>query len=159
MEELRKKLAKEGLFDRSKKRPLPTYPKAIGVATSAVGSILPADVVGLSGVSATASVGPDMLVNDTIVVDLTGLAAGATSSVGAIVPDGMALGISGVSCTPSVGSINPADVIGLTGVSATVTVGDAAPLGYLNIDITGNTSYNDVDVSGNTSYTDVTHAA
>ena len=129
------------------------------VATSAVGSILPADVIGLSGVSATASVGPDMLVNDTIVVDLTGLCAGATSSVGAIVPDGMALGISGVSCTSSVGSISPAEVMGLTGVSATVTVGDAVPLGYLDIDITGNTSYNDVDVSGNTSYTDVTHAA
>ena len=129
------------------------------VATTSVGSILPADVIGLSGVSATASVGPDMLVNDTIVVDLTGLCAGATSSVGAIVPDGMALGISGVSCTPSVGSITPADVMGLTGVSATVTVGDAVPLGYLDIDITGNTSYNDVDVSGNTSYTDVTHAA
>ena len=129
------------------------------VATSAVGSILPADIIGLSGVSATASVGPNMQVDDTVVVDLTGLCAGATSSVGAIVPDGMALGISGVSCTSSVGSISPAEVMGLTGVSATVTVGDAVPLGYLDIDITGNTSYNDVDVSGNTSYTDVTHAA
>jgi hypothetical protein len=129
------------------------------VATTAVGSILPADVIGLSGVSATASVGPDMQVDDTVVVDLTGLCAGATSSVGAIVPDGMALGISGVSCTISVGSISPADVVGLTGVSATVTVGEVAPLGYGDIDITGNTSYNDVDVSGNTSYTDVTHAA
>ena len=49
--------------------------------------------------------------------------------------------------------------MGLTGVSATVTVGNVAPLGYQDIDITGNTSYNDVDVSGNTSYTDVTHAA
>ena len=87
------------------------------------------------------------------------LDVGATSSVGAIVPDGMALGISGVSCASSVGSITPADVLGLTGVSATVTVGEVAPLGYGDIDITGNTSYNDVDVSGNTSYTDVTHAA
>ena len=129
------------------------------VATSAVGSILPADVVGISGVEATASVGPNVEVDDTVVVDLTGLCAGATSSVGAIVPDGMALGISGVSCTSSVGSITPADVVGLTGVSATVTVGNVAPLGYQDIDITGNTSYNDVDVSGNTSYTDVTHAA
>ena len=71
----------------------------------------------------------------------------------------MALGISGVSCTLSVGSISPAEVMGLTGVSATVTVGNVAPLGYQDIDIDGNTSYNDVDVSGNTSYTDVTHAA
>ena len=129
------------------------------VATTAVGSITPADSVGLSGVSATASVGPDLVITDTQVVDLQGLAAGATSSVGAIVPDGMALGISGVSCTSSVGSITPADVLGLTGVSATVTVGNVAPLGYQDIDIDGNTSYNDVDVSGNTSYTDVTHAA
>ena len=140
------------------------------VATSAVGSILPADVVGISGVDATASVGPNVQVDDTVVVDLTGLCAGATSSVGAIVPDGMALGISGVSCTPSVGSITPADVMGLTGVSATITVGNVAPLGYGDVDITGNTSYSDVnktnsasysdvDVSGETSYTDVTHAA
>jgi len=129
------------------------------VATTAVGSITPADSVGLNGVSATASVGPDLVITDTQVVDLQGLAAGATSSVGAIVPDGMALGISGVSCTSSVGSITPADVLGLTGVSATVTVGNVAPLGYQDIDIDGNTSYNDVDVSGNTSYTDVTHAA
>ena len=60
--------------------------------------------------------------------------------------------------------------MGLTGVSATVTVGNVAPLGYQDIDITGNTSYNDVnktnsasysdvDVTGETSYTDVTHAA
>ena len=140
------------------------------VATTAVGSSTPADVVGLVGVSVTASVGPDLVITDTQVVDLQGLAAGATSSVGAIVPDGMALGISGVSSTSAVGSITPADVMGLTGVSATVTVGNPAPLGYGDIDITGNTSYSDVnktnsasysdvDVSGNTSYTDVTHAA
>jgi len=140
------------------------------VATSAVGSILPADAVGLSGVSATANVGPDLVITDTQVVDLQGLAAGAASSVGAIVPDGMALGISGVSCTLSVGSLSPADIMGLTGVSATITVGEVSPLGYGDVDITGNTSYSDVnktnsasysdvDVSGETSYTDVTHAA
>ena len=140
------------------------------VGTSSVGSILPADVIGISGVSATASVGPDLIITDTVVVDLTGLCAGATSSVGSIVPDGMALGISGVSCTSSVGSISPAEVMGLTGVSATVTVGEVSPLGYGDVDITGNTSYSDVnktnsasysdvDVSGETSYTDVTHAA
>ena len=140
------------------------------VATTGVGSSTPADVVGLVGVSVTASVGPDLVITDTQVVDLQGLAAGGTSSVGAIVPDGMALGISGVSSTSAVGSITPADVMGLTGVSATVTVGNPAPLGYGDIDITGNTSYSDVnktnsasysdvDVSGETSYTDVTHVA
>jgi len=49
--------------------------------------------------------------------------------------------------------------MGLTGVSATSSVGNIAPLGYGDVDISGNTSYNDVDVSGNTSYTDVTHVA
>ena len=57
------------------------------------------------------------------------------------------------------GTITPADVIGLTGQEATSAVGNVAPLGYGDVDITGNTSYNDVDVSGNTSYTDVTHVA
>jgi len=128
------------------------------VGTTAVGSILPADAVGLSGVSATASVGPDFIITDTVVLDLTGLCAGATSSVGSVITEVEYI-LAGQSMTSAVGSITPADVMGLTGVSATVTVGNVAPLGYQDIDITGNTSYNDVDVSGNTSYTDVTHAA
>jgi len=33
-----------------------------------------------------------------------------------------------------------------------------SPLGYKDIDITGNTAYSNVDITGNTSYTDVTHA-
>ena len=45
------------------------------VATTAVGSILPADVVGISGVSATDSVRPDFVITDTQVVDLQDLAA------------------------------------------------------------------------------------
>ena len=68
------------------------------------------------------------------------------------------------------GSITPAEVMGLIGVSATITVGNVSPLGYGDVDITGNTSYSDVnktnsasysdvDVSGETSYTDVTHVA
>jgi len=128
------------------------------VATTATGSILPADVIGISGVLATASVGPDFVITDTVVLDLTGLCAGATSSVGSIITEVEYI-LAGQSMTSAVGSITPADVMGLTGVSATVTVGNVAPLGYEDIDITGNTSYNDVDVSGNTSYTDVTHAA
>ena len=139
------------------------------VATTAVGSILPADVVGISGVSATASVGPDFVITDTQVVDLQDLAAGATSSIGSVIIEVEYI-LSGQSVTSAVGSISPEDVMGLTGVSATVTVGNIAPLGYGDIDITGNTSYSavnktnsasysDVDVTGETSYTDVTHAA
>ena len=128
------------------------------VATTAVGSITPADAIGISGVSATASVGPDLVITDTQVVDLQGLAAGSTSSIGSVITEVEYI-LSGQSVTSAVGSISPADIVGLTGVSATVTVGNVAPLGYGDVDIDGNTSYNDVDVSGNTSYTDVTHAA
>ena len=138
------------------------------VATTAVGSSTPADVVGLVGVSATASVGPDLVITDTVVTVL-GSGGVGTTNVGIILPADV-VGISGVSATSAIGAITPADVMGLTGVSATVTVGNVAPLGYGNVDITGNTSYSDVnktnsasysdvDVSGETSYTDVTHVA
>jgi len=138
------------------------------VGTTAVGSILPADAVGLSGVSATASVGPDFIITDTVVV-LLGSGGVGTSSVGSVITEVEYI-LSGQSATSAVGSFSPADVMGLTGVSATITVGEVAPLGYGDVDITGNTSYSavnktnsasysDVDVSGETSYTDVTHAA
>ena len=138
------------------------------VATGAVGSILPADVIGLSGVSATASVGPDFVITDTVVTVL-GSGGVGTTNVGIILPADV-VGISGVSATSAIGSITPADVLGLTGQVATASVGDPAGLGYGDIDISGNTSYSDVnknnsasysdvDVSGETSYTDVTHVA
>ncbi len=40
LELLRQKLAAEGLFDVAKKRPLPTYPRAVGVVTSPTGAAL-----------------------------------------------------------------------------------------------------------------------
>lgn len=40
LEELRQKLAAEGLFDPAKKRPLPAYPRAVGIATSPTGAAL-----------------------------------------------------------------------------------------------------------------------
>src|SRR6185295_14688976 len=39
-EQTKKKLAAEGLFDDSLKRPLPRYPQAVGVVTSTEGSVL-----------------------------------------------------------------------------------------------------------------------
>ncbi|MDG5470759.1 exodeoxyribonuclease VII large subunit [Jeotgalibacillus sp. ET6] len=39
-EQLKEKLAKEGLFDLSHKRPLPLYPKIIGVVTSPTGAVI-----------------------------------------------------------------------------------------------------------------------
>lgn len=47
-EKLRKKLEGEGLFDQSKKRKLPTYPKVIGVVTSESGAVIH-DIVTTSG--------------------------------------------------------------------------------------------------------------
>ena len=40
LEERRKKLAAEGLFDASRKQPLPTLPKVIGVVTSPTGAVI-----------------------------------------------------------------------------------------------------------------------
>lgn len=47
-EALKKKLEAEGLFDDSRKRPLPAYPKVIGVVTSPAGAVIH-DIVTTSG--------------------------------------------------------------------------------------------------------------
>lgn len=39
-EQLKRKLQDEGLFDQSRKRPLPKYPRTIGVVTSATGAVI-----------------------------------------------------------------------------------------------------------------------
>ena len=126
-------------------------------ATASVGAITPADVVGISGVSATAEVGDGVTVSDAQVFTI-GSAGVGTTGIGSVITE-TAYTLSGQSMTSAVGSISPEDVVGLTGREAVSAVGNVAPLGYANVDIDGNTSYNDVDVSGNTSYTDVTHAA
>jgi len=88
-------------------------------ATASVGSISPADVMGLTGVSSTASVGSPTILGD-VTTSLTGVSA--TVSVGSISPADV-MGLTGVSATSSVGSISPADVMGLTGVSADFRLG------------------------------------
>ena len=60
--------------------------------------------------------------------------------------------------TASLGSVGHEMVYGLTGLAGTLSLGSVSPLGYKDIDITGNTAYSDVDITGNTSYTDVDHA-
>ena len=40
LEERRRKLASEGLFDQARKRPLPVFPKSIGVVTSPTGAVI-----------------------------------------------------------------------------------------------------------------------
>jgi exodeoxyribonuclease VII large subunit len=47
-EALKKKLEAEGLFERSRKRPLPSYPKTIGVVTSPTGAVIH-DIITTSG--------------------------------------------------------------------------------------------------------------
>ncbi len=39
-EELKRKLAEEGLFEAGRKRPIPTYPRGLGIVTSATGAAL-----------------------------------------------------------------------------------------------------------------------
>ena len=126
------------------------------VATSAIGSIAPADVIGLTGQQATSAVG-SITTNAEDLINISGVQA--TSAVGSIVPDGMALGITGVQATSAVGAISPSDVMGLTGQEAVSSVGELIVLGFQDVNIVGNTNYSDVDVVGETSYTDVTHVA
>jgi len=45
-EQLKKKLAAEGLFDASRKRPLPSFPRRIGLVTSPTGAVI-ADMLGI----------------------------------------------------------------------------------------------------------------
>ena len=56
------------------------------VGTSSVGTILPADVIGISGVSATASVGPDLVITDTVVV-IMGSGGVGTTRVGSVITE------------------------------------------------------------------------
>ena len=102
-------------------------------ATASVGSLSPADVMGLTGVSATASVGSPTVVGD-ITQALTGVSA--TASVGSITPADV-MGLTGVSSTSSVGSITPADVMGLTGVSSTTSVGTLSVNSNPTVNVTG----------------------
>ena len=95
-------------------------------ATASVGALTPADVVGVTGVSATTSLGTPTLINSPT-VSVTGVSA--TISVGTISPTEMSVGLSTSTINSSVGALTPADVIGLTGVSATVSVGDSSIVG------------------------------
>ena len=120
-------------------------------ATASVGSISPADVMGLTGVSSTASVGSPTVVGD-ITQALTGVSA--TASVGSITPADVigltgvssttsvgtltinsnpTVDVTGVSATSSVGSLTVTDVIGLTGVSATSAVGSLTPADVMGL--------------------------
>ena len=94
----------------------------------------PADVIGLTGVSSTSSVGSVSFTIDTEFA-LSGVAI--TSGVGAIDPTAEVVGPTGQAMTSSVGSIAPADVMGLTGVSATFSIGSVTIASNPVINVTG----------------------
>jgi len=88
-------------------------------ATSAVGSLSPADVMGVTGISLNSNVGSVIAKSD-FTSTLTGQEV--TASVGSLTPADV-VGLTGQSATASVGSLTPADVVGISGVSATVSEG------------------------------------
>ena len=116
---------------------------------SAVGSISPADVMGLTG---------QVIKSE---VNANGVNTGDTN----------AFTLASVTMSAEVGSISPVDVVGLTGVTFAADVGAISPtnmtVGLTGQSITaslntvglGTIGYEDVDITGNTSYTDVNHAA
>jgi len=127
------------------------------VATSAVGSIAPAEVMGLTGQQATSQVG-NLIEETATFVTLPTITAMSTA-VGSLVPE-IGVPLTGLSTTSAVGSITLTPMtVGLEGQQATSSVGEVIVLGYLDVNIVGNTNYSDVDVVGETSYTDVTHVA
>ena len=103
----------------------------------------------LSGLSIATALGTPSVTNIEL-VNITGLTiTSALNSSGITIAD-MAVGLSTLSAiSSSVGAISPADVMGLTGLSFNVNLGSTgvAPLGYKDIDITGNTSYTYVEHS------------
>ena len=115
---------------------------------AAVGSILPADVVGISGVTFATDLGT-VEATDAQIIDVSGLTF--TAAVGAVTVDDMAVGLSGQTFAATTGSIALDQMtIGLTEQTFTASLNT---VGF------GQLGYSDVDITGNTSYTDVTHAA
>tara|TARA_R100000322_G_scaffold148628_1_gene105294 strand:- start:254 stop:1168 length:915 start_codon:yes stop_codon:yes gene_type:complete len=94
----------------------------------------PADVMGLTGVSATGSVGSPTIIGS-VEFSLTGVSA--TLSVGSISPTEQAIGLTGQAITSAVGTLAPADVMGVTGVSATFGVGEISINSSPIVDLSG----------------------
>jgi len=119
---------------------------AVGISgfglTSAVGSITPSDAVGISSAGVLTTAVGELIVDESLIVSISGV--GATSSVGSVITEVAYTLTAPTNLTSGVGAIAPADVVGLEGVEATISVGNLSPLGYKDIDITGNTSYTDV---------------
>ena len=118
-------------------------------ATMSLGTVEVADVVfGPTTFTITGALGA-AAAGDVQRVSVTGLSiTGSQGSLGSI-PD-MAVGSGSFAITGSVGSLTITDMqVGLTGLEITSTLGSGgvAPLGYKDVDITGNTSYTYIEHS------------
>ena len=118
-------------------------------ATMSLGTVEVADVVfGPTTFTITATLGA-AAAGDVRIVPVTGYTLTASQgSIGAI--SDMAVGVSGYAITGSVGSLTITDMqVGVSGfeVSSTLGSGGVAPLGYKDVDITGNTSYTYIEHS------------
>lgn len=109
-----------------------------GSATTGWGGeyyLTPADVMGLTGLETTSSVGSPTVRSD---LELTLSGLGTTSAIGSVTVNfNIEVDLTGLSTTSSVGAITPADVMGLTGLETTSNVGSPNIDSIDIIDITG----------------------
>ena len=94
----------------------------------------PADVVGLSGLSVTASVPTQLDIPEQI------SGVGATASIGQLSINNGAdhvQGLASLVATSSPGALTPADVIGISGLGATTSVGSITTASVELVDVTG----------------------
>ena len=98
--------------------------------------LVPADVMGLTGLSTTSTVGSPTAISD---LTLTPTGQSATSTVGSVnISFNINVNLTGLSMTSSVGTIDPADqVMGLTGLGLTSTVGSLTIASNPVISVTG----------------------
>ena len=102
-----------------------------------------------SGYSATMSLGT-VTVTSNPLIPVSGYSITASQGSIGTIPD-MAVGSGSFAITGSVGSLTITDMqVGVSGFEATSTLGSGgvAPLGYKDVDITGNTSYTYVKHAG-----------
>ena len=118
-------------------------------ATMSLGTVTEVVTALPSGYEATMSLGTPIITStELIVITDTNLVTGSLGSIGSI--SDMAVGVSGYSITGSIGSVTVTDMqVGLSGFEVTGNLGSGgvAPLGYKDVDITGNTSYTYVEHS------------
>ena len=120
------------------------------LATGSVGSLGHEMTYDISGLQATGALNASGVEVSDAYIEVISASFLATGSVGSTTIDDMAVGLSGLQATGSVGAITPADVVGVTGysITASVNAGEISVLGYKDIDITGNTSYTYVTHAG-----------